>query len=81
MSVRILRQELRKLQMQVINPLAICEELCVEVSSEDDEIRCILSLSHLEPLVERLESAGFNCTQIQKDYERNRCVASFEPTL
>ena len=67
--------------MQVINPIADCEELCLEISSEDDEIRCTFLMEHLESLIERMEGAGLYCSQIQKDHQRQRCVAWFEPTF
>jgi len=67
--------------MQVVNPIADCEELCLEISSEDEEIKCVLPMKHLDSLMERMEGAGLYCSQIQKDYERHRCVAWFEPTF
>lgn len=72
---------------------AVCEEFCetVEVGArilerndytleEIEEIKCQLSISYFTPLVERLVSIGYCCTQVQKDAGQDKCTAWFEPS-
>lgn len=74
------------------NGTAICEEFCDKVESgarilersdcsivEIEEIKCSLNIDYFTPLVERLVSAGYCCTQVQKDASQEKCVAWFEP--
>ncbi len=74
------------------NGVAICEEFCDKVESgarilersdysivEIEEIKCSLDIDYFTPLVERLVSAGYCCTQVQKDSQKEKCVAWFEP--
>ena len=63
--------------MQVVDALSSCEDLCLELSSEDDEIRCVSKIKDVDYLILRMLRAGYECTQLQKDYEHNRCVTWF----
>tara|TARA_R110001583_G_scaffold8965_30_gene42436 strand:+ start:5271 stop:5513 length:243 start_codon:yes stop_codon:yes gene_type:complete len=71
---------------------AVCEEFCDTVESgvrilegndysveEVEEIKCSLSIKYFTPLVERLVSLGYCCTQVQKDTDKDKCIAWFEP--
>lgn len=73
--------------------VAVCEEFCDEVESgvrilekndytleEIEEIKCILSIEYFTPLVERLVSVGYCCTQVQRDIDKEKCIAWFEPS-
>lgn len=71
---------------------AVCEEFCEQVEvgarilerndysvEEIEEIKCSLSINYFTPLVERLVSIGYCCTQVQKDINQDKCIAWFEP--
>jgi hypothetical protein len=71
---------------------AVCEEFCDTVESgvrilhkgdyateEIEEIKCQLSSEYFTPLVERLVSIGYCCTQVQKDAGQYKCTAWIEP--
>tara|TARA_R110000824_G_scaffold292163_2_gene480550 strand:+ start:141 stop:479 length:339 start_codon:yes stop_codon:yes gene_type:complete len=71
---------------------AVCEEFCETVESgarilerndytleEIEEIKCQLSIAYFTPLMERMVSIGYCCTQVQKDLDQDRCTAWFEP--
>jgi len=71
---------------------AVCEEFCEQVEvgarilerndysiEEIEEIKCSLSTNYFTPLVERLVSIGYCCTQVQKDINKDKCIAWFEP--
>ena len=72
--------------------VAVCEEFCLKVESgarvleaneytsgEIEEIKCRLNTEYFTPLVERLVSIGYCCTQVQKDAGKDKCPAWFEP--
>ena len=75
------------------NGTALCEEFCDTIESgvrilekndfaieEIEEIKCQLSIEYFTPLLERLVSIGYCCTQVQKDAGQDKCVAWFEPS-
>lgn len=71
---------------------SICEEFSDEVyrlhkfnilqphvSEATEELKCSVEIKHFTVLVERMVQAGYCCTQVQKDHEKNTCTAWFEP--
>lgn len=92
MEINSVESFLRRVASVMSRGASICEEFCDKVESgvrilekndytleEIEEIKCRLDIEYFTPLVERLVSIGYCCTQVQKDAGKDKCTAWFEP--
>ena len=78
--------------MQVTKAEALCQEFCGDVDRfvvkvlEDEygedqrsiEIKCSLEIKFFPELFSRMVDIGYCCSQVQRDFRANKCVAWFE---
>jgi hypothetical protein len=77
--------------MQITRAEALCQEFCDSVSvvtkvlenewgteQISSEIKCSLEIKFFPELFSRMVREGYCCTQAQRDFRTNKCVAWFE---
>ena len=75
------------------NAEAMCNEFAEKVVSsslirehpdgvrieEVEELKCVMEIEYFTGLTERMVQIGYCCTQVQRDADKDRCAAWFEP--